>query len=70
MLGLRYDSEIKDSPDDAAKFDDQYDHPVMFIYGIFLSVWLAFLVQGWTTKQKVRLEKLTRQFSPFASVGA
>eukprot|EP00240_Pyramimonas_obovata_P000249 CAMPEP_0118927864 /NCGR_PEP_ID=MMETSP1169-20130426/5244_1 /TAXON_ID=36882 /ORGANISM="Pyramimonas obovata, Strain CCMP722" /LENGTH=1671 /DNA_ID=CAMNT_0006869721 /DNA_START=246 /DNA_END=5258 /DNA_ORIENTATION=- len=52
FIPSRYDSEIKDSPDDASKFDDQYDHPLMFIYGIFLSVWLAFLVQGWTTKQK------------------
>eukprot|EP00976_Prorocentrum_cordatum_P092450 1188949-Prorocentrum_minimum.AAC.1 len=50
----RYNSEIKDSPEDTAKFSDQYDHPLMFIYGMVLSVWLAFLVQGWASKQKVR----------------
>lgn len=52
FIPSRYDSQIKDSATDAAKFDDQYDHPVMFIYAIFLSVWLSFLVQGWGTKQK------------------
>jgi hypothetical protein len=41
----RYESDVKDSSEDAARFDDQYDHPLLFVYGAFLCVWVAYMVQ-------------------------
>jgi hypothetical protein len=41
----RYESDVKDSSEDAARFDDQYDHPLLFVYGAFLCVWIAYMVQ-------------------------
>mmetsp|Transcript_8387 Transcript_8387/g.15900 ORF Transcript_8387/g.15900 Transcript_8387/m.15900 type:complete len:1684 (-) Transcript_8387:1295-6346(-) len=48
----KYESEIQDSEAQAAKFDDQYDHPILFVYGAFLCAWLSFMVQGWMAKQR------------------
>ena len=45
FVSSKYNSEIADNEEDASKFNDQYDHPLMFIYGAFLCVWLSFMVQ-------------------------
>jgi hypothetical protein len=45
FIPSRYESDIKDSSEDAARFDDQYDHPLLFVYAAFLCVWIAYMVQ-------------------------
>ena len=46
-----YASMVKNLPADDERFDDQYDHPMMFLYGFFLMLWLVFTIRGWYNKQ-------------------
>ncbi|KAK3274842.1 hypothetical protein CYMTET_16981 [Cymbomonas tetramitiformis] len=52
FIPSEYDSQIEDSPEDKQKFDDQYDHPLMFVYAFFIAVWCALVTQGWNSKSK------------------
>ena len=45
FLSSKYNSEIADNNEDASKFDDQYNHSLMFIYGAFLCMWFSYMVQ-------------------------
>ncbi|GHP07043.1 Anoctamin-8 [Pycnococcus provasolii] len=47
-----YESQISNDTSGDEKFDDQYDHPMMFAFGLFLCLWNTAVVRGWETKSK------------------
>jgi ankyrin repeat protein len=51
FLPSAYESMTENNAEDNQKFNDQYDHPMLFAYGFFISVWCAMVVQGWATKE-------------------
>jgi hypothetical protein len=51
FIPSEFASMIDNTAADDARFDDQYDHPMMFLYAFFVMVWLVFTVRGWYTKQ-------------------
>lgn len=52
FLPSAYESMTANDADDNQKFDDQYDHPMLFAYGFFIAVWLGTVVTGWNTKER------------------
>lgn len=51
FIPSEFASMVANKPSDDERFDDQYDHPMMFLYGFFLMAWLVFTIRGWYTKQ-------------------
>ena len=52
FIPSEYDSQITNDTAGDEKFDDQYDHPLMFAFGVFLCLWNTAVVRGWETKSK------------------
>ena len=51
FIPSEFASMVANTAADDERFDDQYDHPMMFLYGFFLMAWLVFTIRGWYTKQ-------------------
>lgn len=51
FIPSEFASMIQNTPEDDTRFDDQYDHPMMFLYAFFMMLWLVFTVRGWYSKQ-------------------